>query len=110
MKNPLLRIRRDGWQALGGIVVVGGVVASILIWIVMPWYTRFNQGVTVPELTALSYEEAVATLEEAGLRIGIAARRNQTNGPPNAIIDQNPKFTINTWKLCPVDGSPHKKC
>ncbi|MDR9387694.1 MAG: PASTA domain-containing protein [Balneolaceae bacterium] len=95
MKNPLRRIRKDGWQALGGIIVVGGVVASIMIWIVMPWYTRFNQGVTVPELTALSYNEAVSTLEQAGLRIGVAARRNQTNVPPNAIIDQNPKpFSI----------------
>ena len=95
MRLPLRHIRKDGWQAIAGIVVIGGIIGAILIWIVMPWYTRFSQGVTVPELTALSYDQAVATLEEAGLRIGIAARRNQTNVPPNAIIDQNPKpFSI----------------
>lgn len=56
----------------------------------MPWYTNYNQGITVPDVTKMPVEEAERMLESYGLRHVVIDRRPHEAFPPNYIIDQSP--------------------
>lgn len=58
-------------------------------WI-MPAYTNYNEGVTVPDLTKTSLQEAETLLESYGFRYEILDRRAHNSYPPDYIIDQSP--------------------
>lgn len=75
---------------IGSIAVFG--VATLLTadaWI-MPWYTNYNQGVTVPDVTKMSMEEAEKLLHNYGLRFVVDERRPHEAFPPDYVIDQSP--------------------
>ena len=78
-------------QILGGVLLLG-VIAAILmdLWI-MPYYTNYNEGVTVPDVTRLPLDEAEALLETYGLRHEVLDRRAHSAYPANFIIDQTPE-------------------
>lgn len=57
---------------------------------VMPWYTNYNEGITVPDVTKLPMDEAEKLLSSYGLRHVIIDNRPHEAFPPNYIIDQSP--------------------
>lgn len=57
---------------------------------VMPAYTNYDEGVTVPDVTKLSLEEAEELLSSYGLRYEVAERRANQAFPPDYVIDQMP--------------------
>lgn len=57
---------------------------------IMPYYTNYNEGVTVPDVTRISLEEAEALLTDYGLRFEVADRRANSAYPANYVIDQSP--------------------
>ncbi|MEX0593460.1 MAG: PASTA domain-containing protein [Balneolaceae bacterium] len=58
-------------------------------WI-MPSYTNYQEGVTIPDVTKLSYTEASELLATYGLRYEVLDRRSHAAYPANYIIDQAP--------------------
>jgi beta-lactam-binding protein with PASTA domain len=84
LKNPLL------YKVLGGIVVAGVIFVLLLDLLIMPYYTNYNEGVTVPDVTKVSLAEAEAILEDYGLRHEVIDRRAHSAYPADYIIDQSP--------------------
>ncbi|MEX0905595.1 MAG: PASTA domain-containing protein [Balneolaceae bacterium] len=78
------------YYSIGGVVLTGIVFILVLDLLIMPRYTNYNEGVTVPDVTKLSLEEAESKLERYGLRHEILDRRANTAFPANYIIDQAP--------------------
>jgi len=74
----------------GGVILFGICLALLLNFFVMPNYTNFNKGVTVPDVTQLSLDDAEQLLERYGLRHEILDRRANAVFPANYIIDQAP--------------------
>lgn len=76
--------------------ITGGIISALILigllfdYIIMPEYTNFNEGVTVPDVTKVSLEEAEKTLGQYGLRHEVLERRSNTAYPANYIIDQDP--------------------
>lgn len=58
--------------------------------VIMPAYTNYNEGVTVPNVSQLSLEEAQEVLANHGLRYELADRRSNESYPANYVIDQTP--------------------
>lgn len=75
---------------LGGLFTAGIALALIADLLIMPYYTNYNQGITVPDVTKISLEEAEEKLVNAGLRFEILDRRANSAYPANYIIDQAP--------------------
>lgn len=73
-------------SALGGLAVL---LVALDFWI-MPAVTNYDEGVTVPDVSHLSLEEAQALLTSFGLRHEVADRRSNTAFPANYVIDQTP--------------------
>lgn len=61
--------------------------------VIMPWYTNYNAGITVPDVTKMSMSEAEVLLTAKGLRFVISDRRPHEAFPPDYIIDQSPAGT-----------------
>lgn len=76
--------------SLGGLIVAGALFLTLLDFIIMPAYTNYNEGVTVPDITQVSLEEAQEQLTSYGLRFEVAERRSNTAYPANYVIDQMP--------------------
>lgn len=75
---------------LGSIFTFGVVILLILDFLVMPYYTNYNEGLTVPDVTKTSLEEAESTLQKYGLRYEVLDRRANAAYPADYIIDQSP--------------------
>lgn len=75
---------------LGSLLVAGITFILILDFLVMPYYTNYNEGVTVPDVTKISLDEAEQLLERNGLRHEVLDRRANSVYPANYIIDQSP--------------------
>ena len=73
-----------------GVILVGALGLLVFDKVLMPRYTQYNQGVTVPDLTRVSLEEAVATISSLGLRYEISDRRSNAAFPANYVLDQAP--------------------
>jgi eukaryotic-like serine/threonine-protein kinase len=78
------------YATLGGVFVAGAIFLILLDFVIMPKYTNYNEGVTVPDVTKLSLEEAEELLERYGLRFEVMDRRAHSAYPANYIIDQAP--------------------
>ncbi|MEX2463747.1 MAG: PASTA domain-containing protein [Balneolaceae bacterium] len=85
-----LLLNKTLYKILGSILLAGITFALIMDQLVMPYYTNFNEGVTVPDVTKISLEEAESKLEKIGLRHEILDRRANSVYPANYIIDQSP--------------------
>lgn len=74
------------------LLIFSGVLLLFLFdRVIMPAYTKYNQGVTVPDVTRVSYEDAISNLRQAGLRYEIIDRRSNEAFPPNFVLDQAPR-------------------
>ena len=72
-------------------VIVGGILLLLLLdKVIMPAYTNYDEGVTVPNITRISLEEAKQELSATDLRYEIAERRSNSAFPADYVIDQNP--------------------
>lgn len=75
---------------LGSLTLLGILFVALLEFVIMPNYTNYNQGVTVPDVTKISLEEAETLLHNYGLRYEILDRRAHSAYPADYIIDQSP--------------------
>lgn len=75
---------------IGGIIIAGILFLFILDNYIMPAYTNYGEGITVPDVTRISLEEAEQTLSSADLRYEVAERRSNEAFPANYVIDQTP--------------------
>lgn len=76
-----------------GVIIAGILFLFLLDSYIMPAYTNYGEGITVPDVTRLSLEEAEQTLSAANLRYEVAERRSNEAFPANYVIDQTPTPT-----------------
>lgn len=75
---------------LASLIAFGIIVALLLDFFIMPSYTNYNEGVTVPDVTKISLDEATSMLNHYGLRHEVLERRANSAYPADYIIDQSP--------------------
>lgn len=92
IKNIFISILTDRrlFITLASIIGAGIVVAFLLDFLIMPSYTNYNEGITVPDVTKVSLDEATSLLNEYGLRHEVLDRRANSAYPADYIIDQSP--------------------
>jgi eukaryotic-like serine/threonine-protein kinase len=78
---------------MGGLIIIGAIAFVALDKWIMPWYTNYNEGVTVPDVTKIPIDDAERMLEMYGLRHVVIDRRPHEAFPANYIIDQTPAGT-----------------
>lgn len=89
-KNSTVNIVRNGIiLAIALLVIAAGTIYVMDRWI-MPAYTNYNEGITVPDITKLPLEQAQEKLERYGLRHEVLDRRAHAAFPADYIIDQAP--------------------
>ncbi len=73
-----------------GLVIFG--ISALLLFdkLIMPSYTNYHEGLTVPDLTRVTLKEAETKLTSIGLRYEIADRRANSAFPADYVIDQQP--------------------
>jgi beta-lactam-binding protein with PASTA domain len=79
------------YYILGIGIVLAAFVGALANFIIMPEYTNYNEGVTVPDVTKISLNEAETLLTDYGLRYEVLDRRANAAYPANYIIDQSPQ-------------------
>lgn len=68
-----------------------GVLAYLLIFLlILPAYTRHGDGVLVPNIQRMSYEEAAQSLKKANLRFEVKDSSYQKDFDPLTVLDQYP--------------------
>lgn len=82
---------RGFYLTIASLILAGAGFLWISNAYIMPEYTRHEEGVSVPDVTRISYDEAVQKLEASGLRYELATRRAQSTYPANYVLDQDPK-------------------
>lgn len=81
---------RKLYYFLTGLILFGGVMLIVMDRIIMPQYTLYGHGVTIPAVNRMSLEEAQKKLKSHGLRYALAAKRSNDAFPPDFVIDQTP--------------------
>jgi len=76
--------------ALSLLLVFTLILGLLLNFWIMPGYTQYREGLTVPQVTKKSLSEAKKLLTNYGLRYEIADRRANNAYPADYIIDQKP--------------------
>ncbi len=66
-------------------------VILLLIYVIMPLYTRQHQSITVPDVSNLSFSAAQKILKKQDLKIVKAGEKYDENFPPGFVIFQNPE-------------------
>lgn len=72
------------------VLIVGAGTLFLFDKLIMPLYTNYNEGLTVPDLTRITLEEAQEELTAVGLRFEVSDRRANSAFPANYVIDQQP--------------------
>lgn len=90
--NMLKRIftSKKFYLSLLGVVLLGITSLFLLDKVIMPSYTNYYEGLTVPDLTRITLDEAEEQLTSIGLRYEVADRRANSAFPANYVIDQQP--------------------
>ncbi len=91
--SALLSLLKDSrlYIALLTLIALGVLTIFLIDRVIMPSYTNYNQGVTVPDITKISVEDASHLLSESGLRYEVIDRRANEAFPPDYVLDQSPK-------------------
>lgn len=74
----------------GSLVLVGALLLFLMDTFIMPAYTNYDEGLTVPDVSQISLEEAQQQLTSYGLRYKVAERRSNAAYPADYVIDQTP--------------------
>ncbi len=77
-----------------GLILIGSVSLLLLDKLIMPIYTNYNEGVTVPDVTRISLTEAEELLTSYGLRVEVSDRRANSAFPADYVIDQAPAPSV----------------
>ncbi|HEX6983274.1 MAG TPA: PASTA domain-containing protein [Balneolaceae bacterium] len=72
------------------LIAAGALFLLLLDALIMPTYTNYKEGVTVPDITQVSLETAKERLTSYGLRYEVADRRSNAAYPENYVLDQSP--------------------
>ncbi|WP_157470627.1 PASTA domain-containing protein [Gracilimonas tropica] len=72
------------------LIVFGAAFLFVADKLIMPYYTNYNEGITVPDVTRISLEEAQTLLADYGLRFEVSDRRANSAYPADYVIDQSP--------------------
>jgi beta-lactam-binding protein with PASTA domain len=73
------------------VIFFGGILFLFLLnSYIMPAYTNYGEGLTVPNVTRISLDDAKETLTSYDLRFEVAERRSNEAFPANYVIDQSP--------------------
>lgn len=75
---------------IGSLIGLGALFLLLLDFVIMPAYTNYDEGVSVPDVSQVSLEEAQQRLTSYGLRYEVAERRSSSGYPANYVIDQTP--------------------
>lgn len=78
------------YLGIGVLILSGALFLYLLDAFLMPAYTNYDEGVTVPDVTHLSLTEAEELLTSFGLRYEVADRRTNSAFPADYVIDQSP--------------------
>lgn len=78
------------YATISTLVAAGALFLLLLDFVLMPAYTNYDEGVTVPDVTRLSLTEADSLLTTYGLRFEVSDRRSNSAYPANYVIDQTP--------------------
>ncbi len=81
---------RKLYYFIAGLVLLGVVTLIAMDRVIMPAYTNYGHGITVPDITRMPLEEATGKLESRGLRHELVAKRSNEAFPPDFVIDQTP--------------------
>ncbi|MEO1021618.1 MAG: PASTA domain-containing protein [Bacteroidota bacterium] len=88
----LLRLLKNKYTYISILVLALLGAGALLLFdkVLMPQYTKYGEGVTVPDVTQISLSEAEELLTRRGLRFEIADRRANAAYPADYVIDQVP--------------------
>ncbi len=89
IKNTLTS--RKFYFGIGGLCIAAILLLLLFNNVIMPWYTNYAEGLTVPDVTRMPLDEAKATLTAYGLRYEVADRRTNAIYPAGFVTDQNPR-------------------
>ncbi len=78
------------YKAIGVLMAAGALFLFMLDMLLMPAYTNYNDGVTVPDVTKVELSEADSMLTTYGLRFEVSERRSNPAYPADYVIDQDP--------------------
>lgn len=78
------------YTSVASLIAAGALFLVLLDSVIMPAYTNYNEGVTVPDITQVSLEEAEQRLTDYGLRFEVAERRSNSAYPADYVIEQMP--------------------
>ena len=78
------------YKAIGVLMAAGALFLLMLDMLLMPAYTNYNDGVTVPDVTKVELSEADSMLTTYGLRFEVSERRSNSAYPADYVIDQDP--------------------
>lgn len=78
------------YASVGALIAAGALFLLLLDFVIMPAYTNYDEGVTVPDVTKLALEEADSLLTTYGLRFEVSERRSNPAYPADYVIDQTP--------------------
>ncbi len=73
------------------LMIVGAGAIFAVDRLIMPVYTNHSEGVTVPDVTHMSIEEAEETLLAHGFRFEIEGSRAHEAFPADYVVDQSPE-------------------
>lgn len=86
-------ISREFLLTILGLIGAGVLVYLLIFMLILPAYTRHGKGVTVPDVTYMSAEEAMSTLKEMNLKPEVA----DSITPSENLIDQSGRWIIRQY-------------
>lgn len=85
-------------KKFGIILVFLLVIFLIFNNLIMPWYVKHAELVTVPEVTGLNFLDAKRVLEDSGLEVKQGDVRYDESKPVGLVLDQSPGKSENVKK------------
>lgn len=81
---------RKLYYLLAGLILFGGLSLIAMDRYIMPFYTHYGHGITVPDISRMPLDEAIVRLQDSGLRHELTAKRSNEAFPPDYVLDQTP--------------------
>src|SRR5690348_7113911 len=81
---------REFFITLGAVLGFAILAYVIFFFLFLPFYTNHGEETKVPDLNKLKLDEAIAKIEEAGLRYEVADSLFLNSQPPLSVISQDP--------------------
>jgi serine/threonine-protein kinase len=78
--------------AIIGLTILGLFIVTLIFdKLIMPWYTKHDEALAVPNVVAQPFETAQDLLELQGLEVVKQGEKNDPNLPFGYVVDQNPR-------------------